>query len=518
MKTLSVEMLGDLKEVAANQIRDALRLTDVSYADVRVELAEGVSAYAEDGLPRGLGQDFGLSLGVRVVAGEIVQASGYEGRILGVNDFADFGNILLHAIHIAHTRARDNARFKAFYTNSWGALGTSIVGTQLAPIQVREDLVLGKWKIDPRNVEPARLLEYLVHISRATKAKFPTLIRVMVGAHLSLERKLFASTEGALIDQTYAFAEGTPLLFAKSGNNDVVDLYHTLGNQVGAEALLENVNSFGVDYEGFVLKLAQEAVALAKAPPLKTSDKPVVVVTDPDFNALVAHEVLAHPSELDRAMKWEAGYAGRSWFFHTPDDTVVGKQICSPLVTVFSDPTQEGAYGHYLYDDEGTPARRVYHVRNGVYHEFLNSRQTAAMFVAQPNGHYLASDASVVPVIRMSCSVFAPGVSDPQNILKEVEDGYYVVGNRIPAVAESRENFRIAARLVYEIRNGELGQLFRDGGIMSDSKEFFMSIDAVGNDFKIFPIPNCGKGQPMQTRRVGNGGPTIRSRAYLAGK
>lgn len=511
-------MLGDLKEIAASQIRDALHLKDLSYADVRVELREGVSAYAEDGLPRGLGQDFSFFLGVRVVCGATIQAPGYEGKVLGFNDFANFSNVLRDAIRIAYTRARENASFKAFYKNSWGQFGEPIVGTKLASIEVCHEIVSGEWKIDPRSVEPARLLEYVVHISRTAKAKFPTLIRAMVGAELSLARKLFVSTEGALIDQTYAYAEGTPLLFAKSGNNDVVDLYHTCGNQVGAEALFDGVNSFSLDYEGFVLKLAREAVDLAKAPPLKTSDKRVTVVTDPDFNALVAHEVLAHPSELDRAMKWETGYAGRSWFFHTPNDTVVGKQIGSSLLTVFSDPTLRGAYGHYRYDDEGTPARRVYHVRNGVYHEFLNSRQTAAMIGVEPNGHYLAEDASVVPLIRMSCSAVAPGVSDPQNILKDVEHGYYVVGNRMPAVAESRENFWISARLVYEIRNGELGQLFRDGGITSDSREFFMSIDAVGNDFKIFCIPNCGKGQPMQGKRVGNGGPTMRGRAYLAGK
>jgi hypothetical protein len=31
------------------------------------------------------------------------------------------------------------------------------------------------------------------------------------------------------------------------------------------------------------------------------------------------------------------------------------------------------------------------------------------------------------------------------------------------------------------------------------------------------PISNCGKGQPMQTKKLGNGGPTMRSRAMLTG-
>ena len=70
--------------------------------------------------------------------------------------------------------------------------------------------------------------------------------------------------------------------------------------------------------------------------------------------------------------------------------------------------------------------------------------------------------------------------------------------------------------MIYEIKNGEIGQVFRNGRITYDSKSFFMSIDALGNDFKIFPIPNCGKGQPMQAKQVGNGGPTARGRAKIA--
>src|SRR3989454_8281904 len=82
----------------------------------------------------------------------------------------------------------------------------------------------------------------------------------------------------------------------------------------------------------------------------------------------------------------------------------------------------------------------------------------------------------------------------------------------MPALAESRDNFRIPARRVYEIRNGELGRLYRDGGIMADSRDYLMNVDAVGSDFRLYPIPNCGKGQPMQIKKLGNGGPTMRSR------
>jgi TldD protein len=147
----------------------------------------------------------------------------------------------------------------------------------------------------------------------------------------------------------------------------------------------------------------------------------------------------------------------------------------------------------------------------------MNSRQTAAIFGGAPNGHWKATGASLVPLIRMSTTVFDAGSRDPADILGEVDHGYYLVGHRTPSIAESRENFRISARRVYEIEHGRLGRLYRDGGLQADSRDYFMNVDAVGTDFRLYPIANCGKGQPMQTKRLGNGGPTMRSRAKLTG-
>ena len=147
----------------------------------------------------------------------------------------------------------------------------------------------------------------------------------------------------------------------------------------------------------------------------------------------------------------------------------------------------------------------------------LNSRQTAALFGGTPNGHWKATEASLVPLVRMSTTVFAAGASDPQDILGEVDHGYYLVGHRIPSIAESRENFRISARRVYAIEGGQRGQLYQNGGMAADSRDYLMHVDAVGADFRLYPIPNCGKGQPMQTKPLGNGAPTMRSRARLTG-
>ena len=122
-----------------------------------------------------------------------------------------------------------------------------------------------------------------------------------------------------------------------------------------------------------------------------------------------------------------------------------------------------------------------------------------------------------IPLVRMTNTVFAPGDSNPEDIIREVDDGYYLVGHHTPSIGESRENFSISARRVYKIKNGELVKLYRSGGITSDSRDYLMNVDAVGNDFRLLPMPNCGKGTPLQLMRVGNGGPTMRSRARLRG-
>jgi TldD protein len=212
----------------------------------------------------------------------------------------------------------------------------------------------------------------------------------------------------------------------------------------------------------------------------------------------------------------ETAYAGRTWLFESQERNEIENRIASPLVNAFSDPTRMG-YGYYTYDAEGTPAKTITVIKDGVLKTFLNSRETAAILGHEPNGSMRATAPSMVPLVRMTNTVFGPGRKNPKNIIKEVKDGYYIHNHRTPSISESRENFRISAQKVYKIENGKLGKLYRGGGIMANSKDFLMNVDAVGNDFKMFPIPTCGKGQPMQIMRVGNGGPTLRSKARLTG-
>ncbi|HUF94045.1 MAG TPA: TldD/PmbA family protein [Candidatus Limnocylindria bacterium] len=516
---ITVGLIDALKDTVRDLLAaSARRLPHLHYADVRLEIVEGKSAAAENGASKSSGDDEAFAFGVRVLAGARMVAPGYAGLTLGAADVPHLERILREAIEQAYRRAFVNGELKADARGKFGSLGEALADTRLHPVDVREDVVPALYRIDPRAMDVAEMVRFTTDVSRQVAAAHPAVRYNYVSTLTQLARELFVSTEGALIDQSFALTQGMCNVVAVTGATSQ-DLYDVVGHQRGWEILTDGVDEPLLrlpPFARFALDLARESVELSQAPALPTSDGPVVVVTDPHYNTLVSHEIVGHPAELDRALKLETAYAGRSWLLAGLTEHQVGKRIASPLVSAYSDPSLPG-YGHYAYDHEGTPARRVTHIDRGIFTGFMNSRQTAAVFGGAPNGHFKATDATLVPLVRMSNTVFGGGAQPAADIVAEVDHGYYMVGHRIPSIAESRENFRISARKVYEIDHGRLGRLYRDGGIAADTRDYLMNVDATGDDFRLYPIPNCGKGQPMQSRKLGNGGPTMRSRARVLG-
>jgi TldD protein len=514
---VSTELIGHVTPMIRDLVTRPSR-PHLRYADIRLEVIEGKYAAAENGDAKGAGEDSTMAFGVRVLAGDAMVAPGYFGRGLGEADVPDLERVLAEGLEAAYRRALANAEGKAQARGKFGPLGESLADTRLHPVRVCRDTVPAVYEVDPRRMGLGEMTRFTREISRRVRESHAALGYNYVSTMTQLARELFASSEGALIDQAFALTQGLCYVVA-NGEGHSQEIYDVLGHQRGWEILLRGVDDPVMSFppfDEFALAIARDAVELSRAPSLPTSDREVTVVTDPHYNTLVSHEIVGHPVELDRGLKMETAYAGRSWLLRGLDDTQVGKQVASPLVTAYSDPALPG-YGHYAYDHEGTPARRVTHIDAGVFRGFMNSRQTAAIFGGEPNGHWKATEASLIPLVRMSTTVFAGGERDPADIIGEVDHGYYLVGHKTPSIAESRENFRISARKVYEIVNGRLGRLYRDGGIMADSRDYLTKVDAVGRDFRLYPIPNCGKGQPMQSRKLGNGGPTMRSRAIITG-
>ena len=499
-------------------IARAQALPHLVHADVRVEVSEGKYAGAENGSAKSSGDDYTFAFGIRVLAGDRMVAPGYFGRGMGTADLGRLEQLLTEGLLSAYRRAMANAEQKAVAREKFGSLGEALADTRLHPVRVSQEVVPARFQIDPREVNLEEMVQFSVDVSRRVSESHKQIQYNYISTLTQLSRELYASSEGALIDQSFALTQGMCYVVV-TGEDNSQELYDVVGHQRGWEILTTGVNEPPVafpPFADFAIDLARDGAELASAPSLPTQDREATVVTDPHYNTLVSHEIIGHPVELDRALKMETAYAGRSWLLRDLGEHQVGRRVASPLVSAYSDPSLPG-YGHYRYDHEGTPARRVVHIDRGIFTGFMNSRQTAAIFGGAPNGHFKATDAPLVPLIRMSTTVFDKGDRSPDEIIREVDHGYYLVGHKIPSIAESRENFRISARKVYEIRDGRLGRLYRDGGIMADSRDYLMKVDAVGTDFQLYPIPNCGKGQPMQTKKLGNGGPTMRSRAFLTG-
>jgi TldD protein len=489
---------------------------------MRFEAMFSRSAAASDGEPRDGAESESAAFGVTVhcVGHDGVTGRGFTGVEVGrlALSKTKLMAALSDALREAQDRARADLHEKTAVLKLLGDNAPGLAALELVDPSTECDSIAATFERDPRGL----MRDELKHACREASAAICGLGAEIAFNAVStlgeLRQELFINTAGALIAQGFAFSQADCYVVAQTADGHQ-ETWDAIGDQRGFESLAEGSHdelSSHPDLQTFAVELGKETRELAAAPALKPPEDEVIVVTDPHFNALVAHEIVGHPCEADRALKMEAAYAGRSWLLRSLHKSEVGRPIGSPLLWACSDPSLSG-YGHYRYDHEGTPGRRKLHIEAGVFRGFLNSRATAAALGVEPNGSSRASEAWHMPLIRMSNTFFMPGESDPAAMIADVDQGYYVCGNQIPSIAESRENFRISARRVYAIEHGRLGQLYRAGSVMSDSRRFFMNVDAVGHDLRLFAIPNCGKGQPMQVKRMANGGPTLRSRARLGG-
>jgi len=224
----------------------------------------------------------------------------------------------------------------------------------------------------------------------------------------------------------------------------------------------------------------------------------------------LTHEILGHPSEADRVLGKEMAWAGGAWW-----KDKLGKRIGSEHLNVFDDPTIKESLGWYYFDDEGVQTKKTTLIENGILKNHMQNRETANIFDAEPTGNMRATDYRFMPLIRMACTCIGAGNWKVDEMIKEVKSGYLISNMKVPSIDMKRYNWSISCQFAQKIENGEISDLLRDIIVVGTAPEFFDSIDACGNDFTIRPIINCGKGDPMQSMIMGNGGPTIRGEATV---
>lgn len=373
---------------------------------------------------------------------------------------------------------------------------------RLAPVKVCQDAVEPDVEIDFREMGMEEKIDLNIEWNKAIRAG-PGVARAITRYTTIDAEKHFVSSEGARI----RFVRPLPAirLTAFSRGPDGVQSYsRSIGGTGGHEVFA------GGDLTPLCEEVGERAVALAKATPAPQM-RDTKVVFDPGFMSLLTHEIVGHPSEADRIEGREAAWAGTAWW-----RGLEGRRVGSDYLKAYDDPTIEGAYGYYLYDDEGTPARRKVLIENGVIRERMHSRETAAVYGVEPNSGMRANTYEYFPIVRMSNTVWGTGDWKADEIIEETKEGVYLVGSRAPSIDDARYQWAISSQEGWLIKDGELLTHLKNCVVTATSPVFFKSIDALADDTAM-GISSCGKGDPMQISTVGNGGPHMRGVATIIG-
>jgi len=237
----------------------------------------------------------------------------------------------------------------------------------------------------------------------------------------------------------------------------------------------------------------------------KAPDGSMDILCGPEVTGIASHESCGHPYEADRILGREAAQAGES--FVSLD--MLGTRIGSDLVTLVDDPTLEGSYGFYLYDDEGVKARKRHLIKKGIINELLHNRETAGQLGLNSNGSARCNSYDREPIVRMANTYVEPGEWKKDEIIEETKRGILINSFTEWNIDDRRYNQKYVSREAYYIEDGEIKYPVKKVPLEITTPKFWSSVDAVGDDLRFF-AGNCGKGEPMQGIPVYMGGPTMR--------
>jgi TldD protein len=191
----------------------------------------------------------------------------------------------------------------------------------------------------------------------------------------------------------------------------------------------------------------------------------------------------------------------------------------SDLVNIVADATVPGAIGSFAFDDDGVAAQRFHLIENGIFVGYLTGRDTAPAIGRRSNGTVRAESASRIPIIRMTNINLEPGTTPLDSMIADTKCGILVDTNKSWSIDDVRLNFQFGCEVAYEIENGRIGRLLKNPLYTGITPDFWRSCDAVGDaaSWRIWGLPNCGKGDPMQAMRVAHGAPAARFRGVQMG-
>ena len=251
-------------------------------------------------------------------------------------------------------------------------------------------------------------------------------------------------------------------------------------------------------------QIGEQAVELLSAEDCPTTTTNLVLA--PDQMMLQIHESVGHPLELDRILGDERNYAGGS--FVKPTD--FGNRVYgSQLMNITFNPTVEGEFASYRFDDTGTPATREYLIKEGILLRGLGSLESQSRSGIPGVACARASSWNRPPIDRMANLNLEPGTDSFETLIGDIEHGVYMESNQSWSIDDQRHKFQFGCEYAKLIENGKLTKTLRNPNYRSTTPEFWHRLARVGNDstWQMYGTPYCGKGEPNQTIRVGHGSP-----------
>ena len=391
-------------------------------------------------------------------------------------------------VELAPTQAHPNANWKSAYT----------VDPFEVPLEQKVDLLL-KANAEALKVDKVRFVNSILFFVK--------------------QERQFASTEGSVIDQT--FIRSWPLFTATAVAPDFSDFQNRQSSEAAPMGRgWEYVES--VDLVGNAKKWAEQAAEKLTATPVEVGKYDLVLA--PSNMWLTIHESIGHPTELDRAMGYEANYAGTS--FIAPPEDQLGKLKYGPsFMNVQGDRSQVGALSTVGYDDDGVQPDDFLIVKDGMFNDYQTTREQANWLKwwyerqgrpVRSHGCSYADSWGSVAFQRMPNVSLLPASDNTSmdDLIAGVDRGIAIVGDGSFSIDQQRYNAQFGGQVFYEIRGGKLGGMLKDVAYQIRTPDFWNSMDAIGGraSYEMGGSFFDGKGQPGQVNAVSHGSPPARFR------
>ena len=327
------------------------------------------------------------------------------------------------------------------------------------------------------------------------------------------EEKTFASSDDTVTVQTIYRAQ--PSLTVTAVSSDFRDFQTRESTDVPPR---------GLGYEHVVdARLVENAPRWAEEAVAKLSAKPVEVgrydlVLHPTNLWLTIHETIAHPTEFDRALGYEANYAGTS--FVSPPEKVLGTlQYGSPILNIRGDRSEPGSLSAAGWDDEGVVPHEFDIIKDGVFVDYHATTRDQAQLLAdyyrragkpvRSHGNSYAQSWADVQFQRMPNVSQVPGDKDLkwEDLIAATDRGIAIVGDASFSIDQQRYNGQFGGQLFYEIKGGKVVGMLKDVVYQFRTPEFWKSMDLIGGRSSYILCGAFGdaKGQPVQSNAVSHG-------------